>query len=148
MADNSYLLCEASWATQAALGIFSLNNWEGWCSAALANAEEVRSHAKNQEQFMKLNKVQIGRTLSQFPAQVLAEDHPAAMQFCELFGDHTFFLDARGLSVLEALEVPGMEAQDGEIIRLADWSDANFTKLTTYQPEPTGLIIRLKEVQH
>ena len=26
---------------------------------------------------MKLNKVQIGRTLSQFPAQVLAEDHPA-----------------------------------------------------------------------
>jgi len=97
---------------------------------------------------MKLNKVQIGRTLSQFPAQVLAEDHPAVAQFRKLFGHHTFFLDTRGLSVLELLEVPGMQAQDGEIISLADWSDADFTKLTTHKPEPTGVVIRLKEVQH
>lgn len=58
------------------------------------------------------------------------------------------FLDARGLHVLELLEVPGMEAQDGEMISIADWSDANFTKLTTHQPEPTGVVICLKEVQH
>jgi hypothetical protein len=103
---------------------------------------------RDQEQLMKLNKIQIGRTLSQFPALVLAEDHPAVAQFCELFGHHTFFLDARGLNVLELLEVPEMEAQDGEIISLADWSDADFTKLTTHQPEPTGVVIRLKEVQH
>ena len=112
------------------------------------NAEEARSHADNREQFMKLNEVQISRTLSQFRAQVLAEDHPAVAQFCELFGHHTFFLDARGLRVLELLEVPGMEAQDGELIRLAEWSDADFTKLRTHQPEPTGVAIRLKEVLH
>jgi hypothetical protein len=63
---------------------------------------------------------QIFRTLSQFRAQVLAEDHPAVAQFRELFGHHTFFLDARGLHVLELLEVPGMEARDGEVIRLAE----------------------------
>ena len=97
---------------------------------------------------MKLNEVQISRTLSQFRAQVLAEDHPAVAQFCELFGHHTFFLDATGLNVLELLEVPGTEAQDGEVIRLADWSDTDFTKLTTHQPEPTGVVIRLKEVLH
>ena len=97
---------------------------------------------------MKLNEVQISRTLSQFRAQVLAEDHSAVAQFCELFGHHTFFLDARGLHVLELLEVPGMEAQDGEVIRLAEWSDADFTKLRTHQPEPTGVVIRLKEVLH
>ncbi|MGY8685086.1 hypothetical protein Q2941_46195 [Bradyrhizobium sp. UFLA05-153] len=97
---------------------------------------------------MKLNEAQISRTLSQFPAQVLAEDHPAVAQFCELFGHHTFFLDGRGLSVLELLQIPGMEAQEGEIISLADWSDAEFTKLTTHQPEPTGVVIRLREVQH
>jgi hypothetical protein len=97
---------------------------------------------------MKLSKVQISRTLSQFRAQVLAEDHPAAAQFCELFGHHTFFLDARGLNVLELLEVPGTEAQQGEVISLADWSDEDFTKLTTHQPEPTGVVIRLKEVHH
>ena len=97
---------------------------------------------------MKLNDVQICRTLSQFRAQVLAEDHPAATQFRELFGHHTFFLDSSGLNVLELLEVPGMEAKDGEVIRLAEWSDADFTKLTTHHPEPTGVVIRLKEVRH
>ena len=97
---------------------------------------------------MKLNKVQIGRTLSQFRALVLAEDHPAVSQFRELFGHHTFFLDSSGLNVLELLEVPGMEAKDGEVIRLAEWSDTDFTKLTTHQPEPTGVVIRLKEVRH
>ena len=97
---------------------------------------------------MKLNEVQISRTLSQFRAQVLAEDHSAVAQFSELFGHHTFFLDARGLYVLELLEVPRMEAQDGEVIRLAEWSDADFTKLTAHHPEPTGVVIRLKEVLH
>jgi hypothetical protein len=97
---------------------------------------------------MKLNQAQISRTLSQFKAQVLADDHPAVEQFYELFGSHTFFLDARGLHVLELLEVPGMEARDGEMIRVADWSDADFTKLTTHQPEPTGVVIRLNEVLH
>ena len=57
---------------------------------------------------MKLNEVQICRTLSQYRALVLAEDHPAVAQFRELFGHHTFFLDASGLNVLELLEVPGM----------------------------------------
>jgi hypothetical protein len=97
---------------------------------------------------MKLNEAQISRTLAQFRAQVLAEGDPAAAQFRELFGHHTFFLNAKGLYVLELLEIPAMEAQDGEIISLADWSDANFTKLTTHRPEPTGVVIHLKEVQH
>jgi hypothetical protein len=110
--------------------------------------DDGRLDAKDQEQAMKLNEAQITKTLSQFRAQVLAEDHPAVAQFRELFGQHTFFLDARGLHVLELLEVPGMEAQEGEVISLADWSDAEFTKLTTHQPEPTGVVVRLKEVQH
>lgn len=97
---------------------------------------------------MKLTEAQISRTLSQFRAQVLAEDHPAVAQFCELFGHHTFFMDAKGLYVLGLLEVPGMEAQDGEIISLADWSDAKFTKLTAHQPEPTGVVIHLREIRH
>jgi len=97
---------------------------------------------------MKLNEAQITKTLSQFQAQVLAEDHPAVAQFRQLFGQHTFFLDARGLYVLELLEVPGMEAEEGEVISLADWSDTDFRKLTTHQPEPTGVVVRLKEIRH
>jgi hypothetical protein len=111
-----------------------------------ANADERR--LENQEQVMKLNEAQISKTLDQFQARVLAEDHPAVAQFRELFGHHTFFLDAKGLYVLELIEIPGMEAQDGEMVSLADWSDADFTKLTTHQPEPTGVVVRLKEVHH
>lgn len=117
--------------------------------AALANAEDSFRDQRS-GQAMKLNQEQISRTLSQFRAQVLAEDHPAVVQFRELFGHHTFFLDARGLHVLELLEVPGMEAEDGEMISIADWSDSDgeFTKLTTHDPEPTGVVIRLKELLH
>jgi hypothetical protein len=43
-----------------------------------------------------------------------------------------------------------MEAEDGEMISIADWSDSDgeFTKLTTHDPEPTGVVIRLKELLH
>ena len=105
-------------------------------------------NAKDQGTVMKLNETQISKTLTQFRAQVLAEDHPAVAQFCEMFGQHTFFLDNRGLYVLELLEVPGMVAENGEIVSLANWSDADFTKLTTHQPEPTGVVIHLAEVRH
>ena len=97
---------------------------------------------------MKLNEAQIGKTLAQFRAQVLDDDHPAVAQFRKMFGHHTFFLDDSGLYVLELLEVPGREAQEGEIVSLADWSDADLSKLTTHQPEPTGVVISLKEIQH
>jgi hypothetical protein len=97
---------------------------------------------------MKLSKVQIGKILSQFPALVLVKDHLTVSQFRELFGRHTFFLDDRGLNVLELLEVPGMEVEEGEMVRLADWSDMGFTRLTTHPPEPTGIVVCLKEVRH
>jgi hypothetical protein len=49
---------------------------------------------------------------------------------------------------LELIEVPGTDARDGEMISIADWSDANIMRLTTHQPEPTSLVIHLKEIQH
>jgi hypothetical protein len=76
------------------------------------------------------------------------KDHLTVSQFRELFGRHTFFLDDRGLNVLELLEVPGMEVEEGEMVRLADWSDMGFTRLTTHPPEPTGIVVCLKEVRH
>jgi hypothetical protein len=80
---------------------------------------------------MKLNSTQIERTLNQFNARVIAEDNPTIAELNDLFGDHTFFLDARGLNVLELIELPRMEPESGEMINLADWSDATLTKLRT-----------------
>jgi hypothetical protein len=96
---------------------------------------------------MKLNATQVKQTLSQFDAQVLPDDHPAVSQLSNLFGDHTFFLDGGGLKVLEPTEMPEIEAQAGEVVSLADWSDATLTILKPHEPESTGMVIVL-EVRH
>ena len=100
---------------------------------------------------MKLNAMQVKQTLSQVDAQVLPEDHPAVGQLSNLFGDHTFFLDESGLKVLEPTRVAGIadvEAQTGEVVSLADWSDASLTSLKPHDPESTGVVVVLKEAKH
>ena len=63
---------------------------------------------------MKLNSTQVKQTLRQFDAEVLPDSHPAVAQLNNLFGNHTFFLDNRGLKVLEPTGAPETEAQSGE----------------------------------
>jgi hypothetical protein len=93
---------------------------------------------------MRLNSTQVKQTLSQFDAQVLPDDHPAVTELNNLFGDHTFFLDGGGLKVLEPAEAPEMQGQSGEVVSLADWSDATLTSLKPHEPELTGLVIVLE----
>jgi hypothetical protein len=93
---------------------------------------------------MKLNSTQVKQTLSQFEAEVLPDNHPAVAQLNNLFGDHTFFLDGGGLKVLEPAEAPEMAAQTGEVVSLADWSDATLTSLRPHEPELTGVVIVLE----
>jgi hypothetical protein len=93
---------------------------------------------------MKLSSTQLKQTLSQFQAEVLPDNHPAVPQLNDLFGDHTFFLDTRGLKVLEPAGMPEKEAQSGEIVSLADWSDASLTSLRPHEPEPTGVVVVLE----
>jgi hypothetical protein len=100
-----------------------------------------------QEQDMKLNSTQLDRTLSQFHAEVLPDNHPAVRQLNDLFGDHTFFLDASGLNVLEPAEMPEKEVQAGEIVNLASWSDENLTSLKPHAPAPTGVVVVLESRQ-
>jgi hypothetical protein len=100
--------------------------------------------SRKQEQAMKLNSSQVKQTLSQFEAEVLPDDHPAVTQLNDLFGDHTFFLDGGGLKVLEPTEAPEMQAQTGELVSLADWSDASLTSLRPHEPEPTGVVVVLE----
>ncbi len=93
---------------------------------------------------MKLNTMQVKQTLSQFDAQVLPDDHPAVKQLNNIFGDHTFFLDESGLKVLEPTEAPEPESQAGEVVSLADWSDASLTSLKPHEPELTGVVVILE----
>jgi len=93
---------------------------------------------------MKLNSRQLEQTLSQFQAEVVPENHPALQQLNGLYGEHTFLLDGDGLNVLEPAEAPETEAQAGEIVSLASWSDATLTSLRPHEPERTGVLVVLE----
>ena len=72
----------------------------------------------------------------------------AVTQLTKMFGDHTFFLDGSGLKILEPGEVPEMGPQSGEVVSLADWSDATLTSLRPHEPEPTGMTVVFSEPKH
>ena len=91
---------------------------------------------------MRLTSEQVERTLNQFDAQALPEDHPAVPQLNELFGDHTFFLDSNGLYVVEPSE-PASGADTGMVVNLADWSDDTLTKLAVHPPQATEIVVVL-----
>lgn len=94
---------------------------------------------------MKLNAAQVKQTLAQMDAQVLPDDHPAANQLVELYGDHTYFLDGSGLKVLEETE---SDTQAGEVFSLADWTDSTFSSLQAHKPTSTGVVITLDQTKH
>src|SRR5581483_8741895 len=103
------------------------------------------------EQHMRLNATQVKQTLSQIDAQVLPDTHPVAAQLSDMFGDHTFFLDQSGLKVLEPTDTTPAVATEipaGEVVSLADWSDATLTSLMPHAPETTGTIIQFSQMKH
>jgi hypothetical protein len=97
---------------------------------------------------MKLSAERVDRTLSQFEAMPLPEDHPAIAQLSQLFGEHTFFLTVSGLHVVEPTEAPAAgestgQESTGQVVKLASWSDPNRTSLVPHEPEPTEVVVDL-----
>jgi hypothetical protein len=90
---------------------------------------------------MRLTPAQVQRILTQLEVKAIPDDHPGVPQLYELFGDHTFFLDRKGLNIVEPAETSHAGVQVGRIIRVADWSDAKLTKLAPHDPEPTDALV-------
>jgi hypothetical protein len=91
---------------------------------------------------MRLTSEQVERTLTQFDAQPIPEDHPALARLSEVFGDHTFFLDRNGLNVVEPAQ-PADGAEVGQVVKIAAWNDDQLTQLAPHPPEPTDLVVVL-----
>jgi hypothetical protein len=94
---------------------------------------------------MKLNTALVERTLDQFDAQAIPENHPVVHQLNSLFGDHTFFLDANGLNIVEPTGATDSGSQTGQVVKLAGWSDDNRTSLAPHEPELTEVVIVLEQ---
>jgi hypothetical protein len=103
---------------------------------------------------MKLNTVQVERTVTLLQAEALPDDHPLIPQLNRLFGEHTFFLDSNGLNIVEpaaegseaspAPNGPGMETSAiGVVVNLATWTSSNPPKLECHEPELTDSLVAL-----
>ena len=93
---------------------------------------------------MKLTSSQVEKTLTQYSAQPIPENHGLVPQLNALFGDHTFFLDSNGLNIVEpAVGAPAGAAQAAQVVNVATWSDDNLSSLAPHEPEPTDTMIDL-----
>ncbi len=94
---------------------------------------------------MKLTSAQIESTLNQFDAEAIPDEHPLVPQLERIFGDHTYFLDNRGLNIVEPVErADGQGDSTGVVVSLADWTDHNAAVLKPHTPEPTEQLVRLE----
>lgn len=90
---------------------------------------------------MKLNSALVERAVSQLQADPIPEQHPVMPQLSQVFGDHTFFLDANGLHIVEPGQANEAGEPTGNVVKVARWSDENRTSLAPHQPEPTGIVV-------
>ena len=99
---------------------------------------------------MKLTAKQIEIVEQNTGLQPIPEDNPAMTQLKENFGDHTFYLDERGLYVLEA---PAQSEGEGKgnaddqshatAVQVASWADDQKTALQPHEPVATDAVGKL-----
>ena len=92
---------------------------------------------------MKLSSEKLDSVLDQIDAEVIPDDHPSLPKLRELFGDHTFFVDDSGLTIIQPLD---QHRQTGGLDKIARWDDANPPHLVAHTPEQTDILIKLASV--
>jgi len=97
---------------------------------------------------MKLNSSQIEQTLTQFDGEAIPDEHPMLSQLERLFGTHTFFLDSKGLNILEPIESEQDDGRMAVVINLADWADTSATSLKPHSPKPRDMVVSLGDALH
>ena len=95
---------------------------------------------------MRLTQNDADNTARQLEARPLPENHPVAESLVELFGEHTFFVDADGLFIVETAEreLDG-GAELGRVVKLANWVDEHRTVLSPHRREDTDIVVTLDD---
>jgi len=92
---------------------------------------------------MRLTSASAAQTMRQFDAQLIPDDHPAAQQLTQVFGDHTFFIDGAGLHIVEPTSPTQRAANSASVVKIASWEDAARTRLRPHEPELTDIEVQL-----
>ena len=92
---------------------------------------------------MKLTADRVEQARAQMNADVVPENHPVLQELSDLFGEHTFFLNADGLTIVEPPPRYGSGITQCQVVHLANWTDASLTGLAPHKPAPTGQEVAL-----
>jgi len=92
---------------------------------------------------MKLTPTQVEQALTQIEAAVVPDDHPMVPKLNGLFGEHTYFLNGEGLTIIEPPPRDGAGRTECQVVHLANWTDANLTSLAPHEPMVTGELVAL-----
>ena len=76
----------------------------------------------------------------QLGIDAIHDDHPFAADFKEIFGDHTFFLDEGGLSIVVPEESVAPEM--GSMVKVASWTESR-DGLWAHDPEILPVVVDL-----
>ena len=80
---------------------------------------------------MKLTGAELQSVERQLGVEAIPDDNPAMPKLQEVFGDHSFFVDAAGLNVVEP--TPTNEAE-GAVLKVASWAE-DGQSLQVHEPE-------------
>jgi len=95
---------------------------------------------------MKLDSPRSEHAAHQLGAWVVPETHPANFELSETFGEHTFFLDGEGLSIVEPKDGRfDSEVELARVVRLAAWADEERTELTPHARQETEFLVVVDE---
>ena len=89
---------------------------------------------------MRLTTASLERTVRQFKAEPIPEDHPIVDKLNSVFGEHTFLLGADGLHIVEPTGSAQADANTATVVKVASWEDASRTRLQPHEPELTDVV--------
>lgn len=99
---------------------------------------------------MKLNAAQRRKVEEQLGVESIPEEHPVTSELKEAFGDHTFFLDAAGLNIVERSLLPEssidnvVKLASGNMVKLASWANDEHSEIVIHEPEVLPVTVDLE----
>lgn len=94
---------------------------------------------------MKLTATQIKQVEDQLDANPIPEDHPAAPQLKNAFGDHTFYLHPDGLHIVEMVEKEETGQPVANVVKVASWASEERNSLVPHEPQPTTVFVDVSD---
>ena len=90
---------------------------------------------------MKLNAAQKLKVEDQLGVTAIGDEHPVNGTLRDAFGDHTFFLDAAGLNIVEPVATD--QSNSGNVVKLASWTSDERTELVGHDAETLAVTVDL-----